>query len=233
MTIWMEKRLRTPLRALFLIAAIVGAPCATAAAAAGADSAAADGLVRVQSRTLDEFYLRPGADLSRYRRVVIDAARVEFERGWLKRMNETRDVTRWLTTDDAQRIAGDAAARMDAAVAAAFTAQGYEIVATPGPGVLHLSPRVVDLYVNAPDVPAPGIQRGFVYEDAGDATLRLEARDADTGALLARVVDRNTAREVGRFDRATSVSNLFWFDAMFRRWMAECAKAFGTARAAP
>lgn len=227
----LEKGLNISLQALFLLAAVAGATFASAAQVAY--PAAGEGLVRVESRTLDEFYLRPKAELSGYRKIIVAPARVEFQQGWLKRMNETRDVTRWLVPEDAGRIAADAGARMQAAAAAAFTAQGYEIVTTPGSGVLHLSPSVTDLYVNAPDVPAPGIQSGIVYSEAGAATLHLEVRDAVTGVLLARVADRNTAREVGRFDRATSVSNLFWFEAMFRQWLTNCAKEFEAARAVP
>jgi hypothetical protein len=63
--------------------------------------------------------------------------------------------------------------------------------------------------------------------------LRLEARDAVTGTLVGQVVDRDTAREVGRFDRATRVSNNFWFEAMFRQWAVNCAKEFESVKAVP
>ena len=95
--------------------------------------------------------------------------------------------------------------------------------------MLRLTPSVTDLYVNGPDVPAPGIQRTFV-RDAGKATLGLEVRDAVTGTLLARVVDRDTAREIRLNNRATSVSNQFWFDALFRQWAANCADDLEKAR---
>jgi hypothetical protein len=190
-------------------------------------------LVAVPSRTLDEFYVLPKSDLAGYRKILIDPAVVRLQKGWLKNMNQYRDVSRWLVPEDAQQIANDAAGAMGAAVAAAFTARGYEIAAAPGPGVLRLTPSVSDLYVNAPDVPAPGIQIGIVHMDAGTATLQLEARDAVTGTLLGQVVDRDTAREVGRFDRATRVSNTFWFEAMFRQWASNCAKAFEAANAVP
>jgi hypothetical protein len=122
---------------------------------------------------------------------------------------------------------------MASAVAAAFGARGYQIVTVPGPGVLRLSPTVTDLFVNAPDVPAPGIQIGIVYQEGGTATLRLDARDAATGTLVSQVVDRDTAREVRNFDRATRVSNNFWFEAMFRQWAQNCAREFEAAGTAP
>jgi hypothetical protein len=139
-------------------------------------------------------------------------------------------VSRWLVPSDAQRITDAAAGAMQIAVAQAFTAKGYETVAEPGPGVLRLSPRVADLYVNAPDTYDPGIQIGVTHDDAGTATMVLEARDAVTGTLLGRVVDHGTASEVRRFNRATTVSNNFWFEAVFRQWAQNCAKELEAAR---
>ena len=83
--------------------------------------------------------------------------------------------------------------------------------------VLRLSPRVTELYVNAPDVFPPGVTRSFA-RDAGEATLVLEARDAVSGTLLAVIVDHGTAQDMLRFTRATSVSNAFWFEGLYKRW---------------
>ena len=220
------------LRSLFLTAVVAGTAFAAAAPAAIPEQVG-EGLTRVSSRTLDELYVRPQADLRAYRQVMIDSPRVELQTGWLKRMNETRDVTRWLVPADAQQIADDAALAMRSAVAAAFEARGYKIATAPGSGVLRLSPTVTDLFVNAPDVPAPGIQVGVVYQEGGTATLRLDAHDAVTGALIGQVVDRDTAREVRNFNRATRVSNNFWFEAMFRQWAQNCAREFEAAGTAP
>lgn len=216
---------------LLFIAALAGT--AAAAPAGSPAPARSDGLVEVRSHSLDEFYVRPNADLAGYRRILIDAPRAELTKGWLKNMNATRDVSRWLAPDDARRITDEAASSMRIAVAQAFAARGYEAVTEPGPGVLRLSPAVTELFVNAPDVPAPGVQIGIVHDAAGSATLRLEARDAVTGTLVGQVIDRDTAREVRRFDRATNVSNLFWFEAMFSQWASNCAREFEAVKALP
>ena len=130
--------------------------------------------------------------------------------------------------EDAQRIIDEAAVSLSTVVAETFKSRGYEIAAAPGEGVLRLYPSVTDLYVNAPDVPTPGIQVAIV-RDGGLATLRLDVRDAVTGVLLARVVDRDMAREIRLNNRANSVSNLFWFEALLRQWAADCAMEFETA----
>jgi uncharacterized protein DUF3313 len=218
-------------RSLMLIPALACALLAISVNAAA--PASSEGLVQVKTKTLSEFYLRPQAGLANYRQVMIDPAHAEFQKGWLKGINSTRDVTRWLSPDDAKTITDDMAASLGKTVAAEFAARGYQIVAAPGPGVLRLSPAVTDLFVNAPNGYFPGIQRQFVYQEGGTATLQLEARDAVTGTLVALVVDRDTAREVKRINETTSVQNNFWFDAMFRQWAANCVKEFEAAKTLP
>jgi hypothetical protein len=211
---------------ILLIAALAGT--AIAGSSGAATPATSDGLTAVQSRSLDELYVRPNVDLSSYHKVIVDPAQAALKKNWLKDMNAQRGVQRWLVREDAERITQEAASSLRTVVAEIFKARGYEITTAPAEGVLRLSPSVTDLYVNAPDVPAPGIQRAFV-RDAGEATLRLDVRDAATGTLLARVVDRDTAREIRRSNNsATNVSNLFWFNALFRQWATNCAKAFET-----
>ena len=89
--------------------------------------------------------------------------------------------------------------------------------------MLRLSPSVTDLYVNAPDNYPANVQRNFV-RNTGDATLRLDVRDAATGALLGRIADRRTSYEVKQTNESTNVSNQFWFDALFRQFAANCAR---------
>ena len=192
--------------------------------------ATSDGLVRLQSSHLDEFYVRPNADFASYRKVIVDPAQVDFRKGWLKGVNATRGPSRWLVPEDAKNITDDAATSLEAVVVESFKARGYEIATSPDAGVLRVSARVTDLIVNAPDVAGSSIQALFNV-DAGEATLILEVRDAATGTLLGRVIDRGTAHELSpRMNRAFGVTNLFWFDAMFRQWTANWIGEFGSAK---
>ncbi|MEO8304252.1 MAG: DUF3313 family protein [Betaproteobacteria bacterium] len=218
---------------LLMIPVVFTALLAAPVYAAPSPSNSPEGLVAVPSRTLDEFHVRPKADLSGYRKVIIDTPQVALTKGWLKSMNGTRDLQRWLYPQDAQRVTDDAVVGMGNAVSDAFRSRGYEVVTAPGAGVLRLSPSVVDLYVIAPDVPGSGLTRTYTKDSAGEATLILDARDSVTGTLVGRVVDRNTSREVGRFNYADRVTNAYWLDAMFRAWALNCATGFETAQAAP
>ena len=217
------------LQTLFIVcvAAIGGAACAAGPQAPG--QVTGEGLVAVQSRQLDELYLRPNADLAAYRKVLIDPVRAEIRSDWQKNLNYTRNVSRWVGPDDARRIAADVASSLENVIAETYKARGYEIAAAPEPGVLRFSASIADLYVNAPDRYSAWTTKTFT-RDAGQATLVLEARDAVSGTLLARVVHHGIAREISRINTATDVTNRFWFDTLFRRWTADCIAEFEAGR---
>ena len=187
-------------------------------------AATQDGLVSVQSRSLDEVYLRPSGDWTGYRKVMIDRADVVLKKNWLKDLNATRGPSRWVSASDAQELVQVAAASMAKTVADVFVAKGYEIVTAPGAGVLRVTPSVTELDVYEPDVGFARPERLFT-KDAGTATLGLELRDSASGSLIGVVVDRGTASQISRINHTTRTSNEFWFDAMFSLWTANCIAA--------
>ncbi len=208
----------------FSLLVFAGLGCSVASWAGG-DAPAADGLMWVKSRHLDEFHLRPNVDLAGYRGVLIDPVQVSLHGDWLKDMNYRRATTRRIGEDEARRVSDEAASSLQTIVAEVFRAKGYEIAAAPGAGVLRLSPSISRLYVNALDAMTSGTTKVFTRE-AGEATLILEARDSNSGTLLARVVHRDRASGLGGFSRASDVFTRFWFDALFRRWARNCADEF-------
>ena len=65
---------------LFVLLLATLAGTVFAAANDAAVPATSDGLVAVQSRNLGELYLRPGNDLSRYHKIIVDPARASSRR---------------------------------------------------------------------------------------------------------------------------------------------------------
>ena len=186
-------------------------------------------LVSWVTKNFDEAYVKPGANLATYRKVMIDPTQVVFQTGWLKSINYSRDVSRWLRPADQQQIADDMSSGMGRVFVDVFKSRGYEVVTAPGPGVMRIAPNVTDLYLNAPDVQSANLTRTFNVNTA-DATLLLEARDSVTGVVLARFVDRSTVRELKqRINYATDVSNLFWMEAAARTWATNASKEFEAA----
>jgi hypothetical protein len=204
-------RRRTLLAVLLFLASVT-----TAAADDWAESW--DGLVRVKPKRMDAAYVLPGADFRPYTKIMIDPSHVEFRKGWLKSMNESkRDVSSRVTEEDAAQILAAARSNFDDLFRKAYEKAGLDVVTAPGPEVLRLSTAVINLYLNAPDPMQAGRSTSYTA-NAGEATLVLEARDSSTGALLGRVVHRRETQDTQGLQVTTRVTNLADFRTLFDRW---------------
>lgn len=191
--------------------------------AAGAPAHAAkppdtwDGLLRVKANRLDAVYLMPNADFRTYTKVIIDPPQIAFRKNWMRDFNSSRRGTSGRVTEaDVRREIEEGAQRFREKLEKEFAGAGYEIVSQPGPDVLRLATAIINVDVVAPDVMTAGRSRVYANE-AGEATLAVEARDSETGALLGRAVDRRIAGDNSTFLR-NSVSNRSDFDRLFTVW---------------
>jgi|SRR5277367_2602425 len=78
-------------------------------------------------------------------------------------------------------------------------------------------PKIIDLYVNAPDVMTPGRSRTYTMS-AGRMTLVAELADSESGEVIARVLDRHEGRESGRMSWSSSVTNSAEADRAAGSW---------------
>jgi hypothetical protein len=216
---------RVPMRSYLTIFAAAMIGCATAATAAEPAPATAaepawDSLVEVNSRRMGNAALLPGADFRPYDSVMLDKPEVSFRNNWLRDVNRnTRGAAR-VSQSDADRILEATATNTTDIFTAEFERAGFKIATAPGPNVLRVRTGVVDLFVNAPDVPTAGRSRTFTT-NAGEATLVMEARDSMTNALLGRVIDRRETRGQGGMigmQQSNRVTNTSEFRALARRW---------------
>ena len=188
---------------------------ASPAAFAKDDPKSWDGLVEVKSSHLDAAYLMPGADFRNYSKVMLDEPEAAFRKDWRRDMNDTMDIDRRVSEADAQKILSTVQTGTGDIFTEAFTKGGFQVVKAPGADVLRVRVGVVDLYVNAPDVLAPGRSASFTT-NAGEATLVVELRDSLTNALLARVLDRRETQRMPQ--RANSVTNAQDFRMLMKDW---------------
>jgi hypothetical protein len=213
------------MRALFILVVLLVAACAT-------ETKTIDGLVSVPSGKFDELYVRPQAELSVYRSVLIEPVAVKFRSDFLSRkhgLNHLLAQPLHRPYQEPDTLAQDLAALMHASLVDAFRRANYEIAAAPGPGVLRIAAKIDELYVNAPDEMSSSVRATF-NRDTGQARLSLEASDAASGNVLARVVHLNIVREVTRANLANDTTNRFWFETAFQRWAADVTAALGASR---
>jgi hypothetical protein len=211
-----------PLRTAAVALAFLFAGTSLAQPPAASDT---EGLVAIKARNVDKAWLLPGADFRPYRKVLLRNAEVAFQKDWLRDMNGNRGpmLTNRVTRQDAQKIVDAARSGFDEIWAQAFKSSGFEVVAAPGDDVLEISPRVVDLYVNAPDAFSAAGTRNYTVE-AGEATLRMDIRDSRMGTLLGRVVDQRETLRTPRGQFTDSVTNRQQFAQLFATWALIAAK---------
>ena len=198
------------------LAALVLIACC-GAATANVQPQSWDGLVEIKPRRMDAAFLLPGADFRPYTKVMIDPTQVAFQKNWMRRMNETRDLSRRVSQAEADQILAAARAGFDEVFVEEFTKAGYAVVTTPGPDVLRVSTAVIDLYINAPDLGSSGMSKTYTTE-AGEATLFVETRDSQTNALMGRVIDRSETQGIAGRTQANRATNTTEFRLLFQRW---------------
>ncbi len=188
-----------------------------------------DGLERVQVKGLSAAYRRPGATLSGYKRVRIDPVEIRFDKNW----NPTSTGSRLpLPAADREDIRTGLAKVVREQFVKTLTAKGrYPVVDESGPDVLRLKIYIVNLYVNAPDNPGPGVSRTFVTS-AGEMTLFMELFDSESGQILARVVDRQEARQANMIGMANRVTNIGEAEDIAAGWARIMRDALDRAHAA-
>lgn len=213
-----------------ILAVVLGVSLTAAPAWTAKPPSTWDNLVRTPSKKIDFVYLLPGADFRGYSKVMLEQTEVAFRKNFKRDYNDsTLDLARKLNDDDIQKISTEVRDGFEKLFIDAYTKAGYQVVQAPAEDVLRVRTAVTDLYVTAPDKMSPG--RVYTFSDeAGEATLVIEARDSVTGALLGRAVDKRTIGDMGPYIR-NSVSNRGDFEQVFKSWAKTSVDGLGELKA--
>lgn len=151
-----------------------------------------EGLERVDVRGLDAAFVRPGASLAGYDKILLAPMQVSFRRDWGKHSPAT--VHSRVSPEDTQRIREELAAIVQEEVARELAAGGYTLVTTRGEDVLEVRAEVTNLYIQAPDRTTSSPTRVYALS-AGEMSLVAELRDSLSGETAMRAYDHAQARE--------------------------------------
>ena len=175
-----------------------------------------DNLRLAKSSRSQRLYLLPGATFQPYSKILLDATEVAFRKGWMQNFNQSRSLSMRVGQDDIDRVSQQVSKSFGSILAEEYQKGGYQVVQSPGPDVLRIRTGVIDLAVSAPDVRSANRTYSATWE-AGEATLVVEARDSQSGALLGRALDRRLAGDRQPYLR-NRVTNKADFERMFREW---------------
>jgi hypothetical protein len=189
------KKMDHTLKAACLLALTLALTSAPAAVKDAIDAALSQGgLQKVKVKDIDLAYVRPGASLAAYKRVKLEPVEVEFRKS--KDPSRAGSAIK-LSSEEREKIRSNVARVVQEEFAKELQkSSAYQVASDAGSDVLRVKPRILDLYVNAPDV-GPGRTRTLV-SSAGEMTLVAELSDSASGKVLARVADQRDASKEGR-----------------------------------
>jgi hypothetical protein len=210
---------------LLLIAAAVSAQNASQRRDI-AEALSVDGLKEIKVRGIDMAFARPGASLAGYTKVRIEPISVSFHKNW----NPTVPGSRFrLSTEQQENIRNGVGKLVYDTFVDELQKNGYDIAKTAGPDVLDVQAAIINLYVNAPDVPTAGRVRTYTVS-AGEMTLVAALADSETGEVIARVFDRTEGRNVGNFTLSSNVFNVAEARAAAASWARTLRMSLDNAR---
>lgn len=203
-----------------LAAATLLAGCTTAPEIDTSDDSAVtyDGLYPVKGTRADDAWARPDVDWSRYSEVYLDGVSIEYRPGGESgRSSYSRSQGGPFEVTDAQK------ARLQEIVDKTFrdelgAATHLRLVDQPGPGTLRIRAGLLDVVSYVPPDSGLGGRDSVFLSEVGAATLVLEIRDSVTNAILARVIDRRVAEDVGQFHESNRVTNTAEVQRLVRSW---------------
>jgi hypothetical protein len=202
--------------AVVFLALIMAAASAPTLVMAQDEKTTWDNLQLVKSGRSQRLYLLPGVSFQPYSKILLDTPEVAFRKNWMRDFNQSRSLSMRVDQADIDRVSREVSSSFGAILAEQYQKAGYQVVRAPGPDVLRIRTGVIDLAVFAPDLPSASRSYSASWE-AGEATLVVEARDSQSGALLGRALDRRLAGDRQPYLR-TRASNKVDFNRMFGEW---------------
>jgi hypothetical protein len=182
---------------------VIGAEPSATAVSPATGQVDDEGLIPVTVKGLDHVYMRPGAGLGEYDKVMLDPVEVSFSKSWKP------DPHGGPVTAAERRTIRDGLARIvREELQKELTRSGrYSLVTTADANVLRVRAEIRDLYINAPALPRAGPDRTYALS-VGEMRLVAELRDAPTGALIARVIDFKRDPDAPWLHLTTRVDNI-------------------------
>jgi hypothetical protein len=212
-------------RAALLLLALAG--IAGAAHASDAPALTDDGLEPIKVRNIDKAYKRPDASLKGYERILIRPVTVAFSKSWDAR---NYGGPFGLKPGDVEELRSSLAKLANETFARVLARGGYPVAQSSGAGVLEVEAQIVDLFVNAPDVPTAGLERTYVLS-FGEMRLLVTLRDSVTGTILYRASDFYRDAETGHLEWANRVWNNTQAKLALAQWARLLKKALDAAKA--
>jgi len=222
----------------WILLAFAGLACANTAPggiqyASGRGSVTPDGLHLVQWEPFRETFVKPGADLQRYDKVLVQEVTVSYKTPpGPDRLAQGGMEPNYALPESAMRSLKQYFHQ--AFVKALGDSQNFTISEAPGPDVLLISGHIVNLEVAVPPAMDQDPDDTDYTNSSGQMTLILDARDSQSGEPLVRVGQVQAIGMVdGGFYQSDPVTNSAAVQEMFQGWASDLRRELDQFHALP
>jgi hypothetical protein len=140
-------------------------------------------------------WAEPGVNLSQYKRVNLVEPSVAFKQNWRRDYNKNAtSLSNKIKSSDIKRIQKNVAELFVDVFTKELEAGGYTLTTDNAEDVLIVKADILDLDINAPDIPSSG-RMDTAVASAGSMSLFMELFDSETNDLLAKALDATADRE--------------------------------------
>lgn len=183
------------------------------------------GLEPIEQGRHSEILVAKEVDWTAYDSARLDRPSIEFRKNWIRDQRQRSGIT--IREGDEKRIKDGLADLFDKVFTKELTRQaGFVMTQDNGPGVIHMTPRIVDLDIIAPDRVRDYIGAALT-DSQGRMTVMLEIRDSASGSLLATTRHYLEDWQKGYMEWTTSATNQRAFRLMLERWASDlCERLF-------
>jgi hypothetical protein len=218
--------MRTTFHGLLILVCAAGLACVTPPPggiyyASGEGSVTPDGLHLVKHEPFQTTYVKPGADLQRYNKVLVQEVTVSYK-------TPPRPGRSGLDAIDPNYALPDSAIKSlkryfhSAFVKELGESQKFAVVEAPGPDVLLISGHIVNLQIKAPPERDQSVDETVYTSSSGQMTLILDARDSKSGEPLVRVGQGRAIQNMdGGWYQSDPVSNSAAVRQIFSTWASD------------
>jgi hypothetical protein len=185
-------------------------------------AATPEGLYRIEWQPFQSTFVKPGADLRMYDKVMVEPVTIAYKTP--PRPDDTGGEDDMIIKNYALPEASIKAlekAFHDVFVKELGKSKDFTVVTTPGPDVLRIAPRIIDLQVTVP--PQGDQDLGTFYHtfSAGSMTLVLEAQDSQSHEPLVAVGQTRDVQLNGAMYSSNPAANSGAVQQLLQDWASE------------
>jgi hypothetical protein len=183
---------------------LLGAGCATSAPTLTVSDTQPthDGLYPIDNISIDAAWARPDFDLSPYRRIMLDAAGIQYRPASRSAHSDQGDQAFPLSEAQKARLGRELRHAFETELA---KSERFELTDAPAPDVLMIRGSLYDVVSHVP--PETAGRSAIYLRSVGEATLVIELVDSISNTVLVRAIDRRAAERHGQPTPSNSVSN--------------------------